>query len=361
MMQSHLRSCLLFTLSLSLTIGYAQYFQVVNHEEKHSSGEVYSFPILKSATNATVAKKINDHLQNAELSKVIDPVKKGAFSEIWPRDQEMGGTTSYSYDVLQNNDRYLSIQFTAEGCGAYCEGYTTNYNYDSKTGNPILTSSLFSPAGLAFAAQYASRSRNKQINDVIAKLKKETKNGSATEDTPMAIEMFTNCKTGDEDVTSFEYDKLILADDMITLVGSRCSNHAMAALDEIGEFVYELPAGQFGVCFNSYTHQLLNTGQKENSLYNYYKGTINNTINVSMLLEVPSTNRALSGIYFYNRVAGIINVSGSKTGNNLSFTEADDKGVKTGRFDLTLAGNSLTGTWTNLKTKKAMPVKLTAE
>ena len=357
---NYYRSFLLLAGILMVSASHAQYFEVDNYEEKHTSGTVYSFPILKLKATTAVAQKINEQLQKQELEALISPVKKGAFASIWPdKENPYSGTTEYSYEIVENNDRFITITFNGEGCGAYCEGFYTTYNFDSQTGAQLKITDLLTAAGKAFIGQWIACDKNKVINDMIKELKNRQKSGTADEkqDAAEAIEMYTNCKSNGEP-SSLEYEKFQLADQKMILSSERCSNHARLALDELGEFSYPLPLSNFGLCFSQQGHQLLNTGLNEIATTRYMKGTINTTIPVSMLLNLPAQG-TMTGVYFYNRVAGILHVNGNRQGNTMSFTESDEKGISTGRFDLILTGNSFTGKWINLKTMKEMPVKLT--
>lgn len=341
-------------------ISYGQYFKIDLYEETHSSGEVYTFPILKLASNPSIARKINEQLQKAELSAVIDPVKKGAFKEIWPHGANgIGGTSEYSFVVIDNNARFITISFSGQGCGAYCEGFTTRYNFNSKTGADIRAPDLFTVSGKSFVGQFITSTRNKLITDIIKELKTRQKSGSAEEKqyAADAIEMYTTCRRSEDIAAALEYESLQLDEQKIFFYSDRCSNHALAALDEIGEFVYELPISDFTLCLSRSGHQLLDTKLYEIATGRYLKGTINNSIKISVLLKLPEEGE-IEGLYFYNRIAGIIHMNGNKKGSTISLTERDANGNATGQFDLTLTGNLLTGKWTHPTSGKMLPVKL---
>lgn len=346
-------------ISMLLTDAIAQPFEISNYTEEHYSGEIYSFPIVKSSANAAAARSINEQLQKAELEGPINPAKKGAFENMWPHENQIGGTSGYAYEVLNNNERYFSVSFSGEGCGAYCEGFENYYNFDAHTGALITVPLLLSKQGLSFISHYALYKKNKTITDAINSLTRKNKsNPSDAADNQAAIEMYQGCRLAETDEFNFDYAKLMLSDSAVTIKTDGCSNHAMAALDEVGDFVFNLSLHDFKASLSSYGMAVLNTSSPTNSTYRSYTGTLNNTIKITAFLSVPPNDQAVQGMYFYNRVAGIIKLQGSKQGNTISFTEADDHGIKTGQFELTLMGNTLTGKWINPKTLKELPVVL---
>jgi hypothetical protein len=144
-----MKKCILATILFIVSVCkiQAQYFTITEHKEVHSSKEVYAFPLLSFPSSADAANRINAFLQKEELDTMIVPKMKGAFVNLWPLKEEIGGMTDYHYRIMTNNDRFFGVEFSGEGCGAYCESYTKTYYFTSFTGKHLTINDLLTERG----------------------------------------------------------------------------------------------------------------------------------------------------------------------------------------------------------------------
>lgn len=96
--------------------------------------EVYSFPFIRTPEDPEVGERINRNLQVELLGSVRDSVPETFFEPLWGRPDEYGDAVdiamqSMSWSVAKPLPDVLVVTFSAEGCGAYCEGYTTYRSY----------------------------------------------------------------------------------------------------------------------------------------------------------------------------------------------------------------------------------------
>lgn len=202
-------------------------FSIEDMTDTSRAGTVYTFPVFSSTNPNKPHEKINEFLQKNELELSIGEQDSSIFENIWPSGDDFGGTTAFDYSVVVNNDRILSLRFDKEGCGAYCEGYTTYYNFDSNTGEPIEYLTLFTEDGIQLLQEGIIDERTKMLNDAIAKA---TTDGD--DDVKM---MYSECL---EVMTAPDggFGPFYIDNGSIHFIRERCSNHAMAGLDDIGEF-----------------------------------------------------------------------------------------------------------------------------
>lgn len=96
--------------------------------------EVYSFPFIRTPDDPGVGERISRNLQVELLGSVRDSVPETFFEPLWGRPDEYGDAVdiavqSISWSVERPLPDVLVVTFSAEGCGAYCEGYTTYRSY----------------------------------------------------------------------------------------------------------------------------------------------------------------------------------------------------------------------------------------
>lgn len=202
-------------------------FSIVDMTDTSESGTVYTFPVFSSTNPNNPHEKINAFLQKNELELSIGEQDSSIFENIWTDPDGLGGTTEMGYTVILNNDKILSLRFDKEGCGAYCEAYTTYYNFDSNTGDPIEYLTLFTEDGIQLLQEGITDDRVKMVNEALAK--------ATTEEDEDRKMMYSGCL----EVMTAPYGgfgPFYIDNGSIHFIRERCSNHAMAGLDDIGEF-----------------------------------------------------------------------------------------------------------------------------
>jgi hypothetical protein len=94
------------------------------------------------------------------------------------------------------------------------------------------------------------------------------------------------------------------------------------------------------------------------TVYKKMKGTIGN--NLAITMQWIRTGARLNGTYFYNKIGLPLHVNGQVSpSGEISLSETNEKLEETGRFAGTYTSAEVfEGTWTNPKTSKSLPFKL---
>lgn len=205
----------------------AQPFSIEPRLDTSRAGTVYSFPVVTSGPR-NVQTKINTFLQRTELELVFGEEDSSIFERIWPREDFFSGIAALDFEVKENSARILSIQIDREGCGAYCESYSTYYNFDASTGEQIQLSNIFSEAGLAKLSEEIVAEQKSMIAELIATADESESPEAVREMFQACLEFITSAHACDRG--------FLLRDGNLYFYGSRCSSHALLGLDELGEF-----------------------------------------------------------------------------------------------------------------------------
>ena len=116
---------LVFIFLFCIPLFYAQ--EAIIREIKRTNPitkELYIFPKIL-LPNSTVNSQTINTLLRYDILYLEKKVKdKKIFNEVWMTKQQMTQVANISYEVRQNDKDLLSLSISAEGCGAYCEGFT---------------------------------------------------------------------------------------------------------------------------------------------------------------------------------------------------------------------------------------------
>ena len=222
--------------------------------------ERYSFPHVESS-DAKVAHKINEHLLLNALYISVDSIHGSIFEQVRRSEEWPVPPIAFTlFNVVYNQKNVLSLDIAGEWCGAYCEGYTSHYNYDTQTGAPITFASLFTTEGLQVINDSIVKWKRAEIAAQIQLLQgTKTFNHEDSIDKVEAIEMYKDCL---DDFTEAFFGPAHYQDYNITSIGfiiyqSRCSEHYNLSLDELGEFDYRLSYKDYGKYLSPYGKALL--------------------------------------------------------------------------------------------------------
>ena len=159
---------------------------------------------------------------------------------------ELDGVSEQSFTVERNDARILVLAVSGESCGAYCEAFTREVSFDMRTGRQLALDDLVTAKGLAKMASLMEAERKRRY-------RAEAKaNAAALRTTPA-----TDKETRDdlearralnrscvEDPPAFDLRFKVGKAGSIVMTSGRCSNHAMRALDDVGEVVLDIPAAK---------------------------------------------------------------------------------------------------------------------
>ena len=317
------------------------------------------FPIIRSSENPQAAELINIVLHHYALEKVYEEEDENRFENVFPPEGEFHGADDFSYNITANNDRYFSVSITCAYTGAYTEYHTQYFNFDAKTGQPIQLSDMFGLSAMYDLADWVSSSIHEQIVSYMNNIDLEDPEGYGQEQ----YELYAECAEWYVEPQSLSEEYYFLTDSSITFVKGRCSNHMMAALDELWEFYEEYSLVELQSMMSDDGIALM---FREQLNYNHVtvpvgkvlKGKIAGKYPITMIVK-HSYGDSYYGVYWYDKVKQPIKLSGElDDAAYVHFTEeVNDK--TTGKFDLqVMQGGTLDGEWKNMDGTKTFDITL---
>ena len=138
-------------------------------------------------------------------------------------------------------DGVFMVEFSAEFCAAYCEGFTNHYAYDAKLGRRIRYKELFMDSGATHIAEILDRRWREIVTEHITTLEADI--AGDRDDTEDRVQLYRSCL--DERTINSPY-----VEDMEVLSGAmrftiaRCSSHAELGMDELNAVAIELPRSE---------------------------------------------------------------------------------------------------------------------
>ena len=232
---------LLFIFFIQLSVAQKHQFKIKEIVEINptNKNQTYKFPLLVGEKE--LSKKVNRDLIQSLLELNITEKHKSIFENIWTtKEKSIPNLSFLDYQINQLNDNVYSVTFHTEGCGAYCEEFDISYNYNIKTGKRIQLESLFSEEGKTIILEKLNKQKIGLIKETISKLeleKEKTNIRADIVDYTKRIQLLKDCKDKSE-IDNLNYFDFKITENQIIIYTERCSNHAMRALDEIGEFEY---------------------------------------------------------------------------------------------------------------------------
>ncbi|WP_333596875.1 hypothetical protein [Chryseobacterium flavum] len=325
-----------------------------------------TFPVISYTENPVVEHKINTFLQVNELEYVPDSGSN-------PFKLVSTGTTSYfnyiyfyGWEKLETPENILTIGIDGEATGAYPEAFSDWKSFDLRTGNYINAQDLFQADAVKIVEHLIEQKVEKRVHDFLAELKSAKDPHAETED---QIALYEDCSTGQ----SLDDIRYFFGKDKLTFVAGRCSNHAMRALDDLGNHEVELTYKELEKYWSPYAANLLNGSAKieKTSFRNkLYKGKIDGKYPVTVLVsrfysaDNPSGISAFNAVYWYDKNKKLIKWDGQLKGNHISITENDryddelNQWIPRAFIEAEVNGNKITGTWQDYKTKKYLTLEL---
>jgi hypothetical protein len=319
-----------------------------------------------------VAGRINAAVWNEMLDGADAPAAPGRTFTPKP-DKLPQGTSSLQYKaafIPATNPRLLSLDFSGEGCGAYCEEFAITRVFDLRDGRELALGDLLTVDGFAAVGHRVDAERRrayqKQVREIRAALKSAPKSGKKDDDDEDEERLMLNedCL---KQVASQPSTPQWLVNDIFSLDGhgglalslGRCSNHAMRALDDVGEITVAIPAADLKVALTPYGLAVVRqegdapppAAFAGRELHGRLAG-----MPITMKLEPLRDGVETKGWYAYDKFHMPIALSLRKEGG--AQVHAVEQAESRGEFDLTAAGGSLVGTWQDKEHRKRLPVIL---
>lgn len=352
-------SFLLFSILLiDLSGAKAQFFPIKELHAKSWDQTEYIFPELSSTTEA--AKKINIYLKGAELNILQGKYKKTPFEQILPAKNSNLGITMLTATILKNSPAVFSVSVSNEYTSASLNYYTSIYNFNSQTGDPLNLSDLFTPAGYQLIRKQIIAGRMRKLDSYLKTL--NTKN----EEAAIAYNTYKECleQMPSDDLNN---DRLSFEKDGIQLERQSCfpDHYGQSLSDHAAIYVNKLSLKTIIPYLSAYG-KLLVTGKSTKGVFaehkmpvrlGVYQGKINGQYAITLLLT-RNTDSNLHACYFYDLRGQKINLYGSiKNQNTVLLATSDVNDPEAEKFELKVLPNgSLNGTWS--KSTKTFKVEL---
>ena len=316
-----------------------------------------------------VAARINEAVWREMLDGASAPTSPGkTFTP--PPDKLPQGTSSLQYTadfIPAANPRLLALGFSGEGCGAYCEEFANTRVFDLRDGRELSLGDLLTVEGFVAVGQRVDAERRrayqKQVRELKAALKSAPK-GKKDDDGVDRLALNEECLKQVE--TEPSTPQGLLGDGFsldghggLVLSFGRCSNHAMRALDDVGEITVAFRAADLKALLTPYGLAVARqegdappppAGFDRRELHGRLGGAL-----VTMKLEPLRDGVETHGWYAYDKYRTPIALAVHQEGSDV---HAVEQTASQGRFDLTSAGGSLAGTWTDKDGNKRLPVIL---
>ena len=365
--------CLFVASSLNAAVLKVESIEFKAKKANIDFGEPITLPFV-TASQTKIAKKINDYIYIDNL-KTLAPVKAkdGISRKISGADDDpIAGITSMQYKVLLNNGKVFSLQFNSEFCGAYCEESAADYSFDATTGRHLTVQDIFTVNGIEMLKKKVYAARVDTLQQEIKRLQKEaakpTKNKQQQDefevDANDVILLYKTClienaemhkdemKSGD----THELDYFSIDAKGLTFTHSRCSNHAMRALDSIDQFHNHYTFQSLKPYLTGYAkHLLLNESAKfeqpADITGQVFYGSIGLAPITFLIKPVEGYDKVLRATYFYDKYRQPIELYG--TGSE--WTEVDSKLKPQPKITAKWQAGVATGEW---RGNKVLPFKI---
>jgi hypothetical protein len=216
--------------------------------------EEYTFPELVSAERSLQASHINRDLALRLLDVDRDSMAGGhLFDKVWG-DTIIGWLPRLNYlswEVRRPLPEVVEVEFSAEACGVYCEGFTDHLLYDLRDGSYIGYDSLFTPTGRATLEDTLKTLWFQRVSAHLVQLVLESAalDPVATDTVTMdeeqqvrksRIELYQRCL--DEHAVSGPYvSGCSVGPGVLRFHIARCANHEEQALDDLDPMTFALP------------------------------------------------------------------------------------------------------------------------
>ena len=263
--------------------------------------------------------------------------------------------TELGFEVLRNDGKVLSLSIDKEGCGAYCESYSTYYNFDAQTGRSIGLTDLLTTEAWETLKKQLVNERQEQIKKAIADLNQRIKKEKDPDgDYAGMVQQYEECAPLIAD-PAYASKTFSINSKSVMFIRERCSNHASRALDDLGDFANAHDFNSLKPYLTGYGKALLlnegNADAPKSPLKQVLHGTLGGKQPITVLLtEDESTPQSVTGFYFYDKYRQKIALTGTYQGDTLTLTEADAEGKTVATIKLNSVQDGLKGEWVG-KTK----------
>ena len=346
----------------------AQYLYVEDHTEADFYENVSTFPIVKAFENKMnygvfAAERINTYLQHELLEKIFRAEGDTAlFSEVFPTEEFFGGQSEFAYEINAIKNKLFTITIEYTGTGAYSEYYSPTYNFIAETGEHLTLDDLFDSNEKIKLGSIVRRECAETIEQFLA-----------SQDTTLEFwmeqrEMYEECLPYfSDEYPGFPSNDFMLTDSTIVFYAERCSNHMMAALDDLWSFEVVMVLNDLRPYLNKTAEDFLLNGTKwvhperRNYSQKVLEGSIGEKYQITAILTIDKATSGVYGTYWYTKYKKPITVRGSilDSGEYELFEELGGKEIA--RMVLHEEKGKLIGNWFKTGSTSSLNIVLHAQ
>jgi hypothetical protein len=225
-------------LAALLFIGLSSYAQVLkidtlklqpSEQFKSMQSEKMNYPLIRTG-NAKIDSQINIDLKNKFTHDEYPDESIDSTIYKWADDQII----FLDYEITYNKNGILSLNISAEGCGAYCTNWTDYFNYSILTGKSLDLNSVIDTSGnfrtLVVKQRKAQfENKKKELKDRL--LDKSSELDSASYE--LALEYYERCNN------TFMFENFALYNDHLKIIEICDLPHFMQNLTPFIELEYK--------------------------------------------------------------------------------------------------------------------------
>ena len=351
-------ACWIFALPYVLS---AQYFTVDTIKAVDIYDQASRFPEVippnsKSAWPEDAANTINTYLKYKLLTQVQGKEAENIFGVVFPNEENFGGQSEFDFSVLANNRQFISLLISYSFTGAYTEYSDEYFSFSSHNGEHLRLYDFFEGDNYTVVGDLVSKECVNTINAFLADLDAEDEYSQDQRG------MYKECLESFAD-GGFPSNTFYLTDSTMVFTRYRCSNHMMAALDDLWKFHVPMSFEQLRPYLSDKGRRLLlhetldipaNVHLPEDKIL---RGTLDGKYPITALFS-GLTGNYLTGVYWYDNYKIPIELYGSRlTEGVYEFWEMkDDKRIA--RFEFMYQNGQIVGVWEKADGSASLPLVL---
>jgi len=297
-----------------------------------------SFPVVVSTQQPALAKKIYAKL----LADALDLPAESTSEQV---QDAMQSWWAHSYQVLENNNKIFSIQLNRSAMHNIPDNKI--YVFDVHTGDLLDMNKMFTSK--------ISIVKKSLLEEWKARIKGHL-NDERAED-------FKTCLEEANKLTGLEISEIHLTNTGFEFEGTSCLEVNAFATEGDTRDPFTRSFNQVWFALNPYGLSFFIEPSTTGSIYNVVlHGTIDQKYPLSIILFLPKQSSAeVEGLEIYDKFGENISLKGKVDGNNVVMQEMTNDGKPQARLEGIWDGTKWQGTFTNIKTGKALSLQLTAQ
>lgn len=250
----------MFVLAPFLSYGQAIIKEIQATDPKYKTLK-YSFPLITVPNNKKISDKINNDLVSDFLEADRNKIKKSIFENVWSSEDRPAIRSDISFEIISNDRNMLNISIFAQGCGAYCEGFTTYYTYDLKNGARVKLDSLFNDEGIKLLIDSMNKKKKEILQLKLEEIKDALRNPAVQKDSidnesyKEMESLYNDCL--DNEIQRLEYQQFYITTSYLYIISDRCSAHYNMAIDDLWDFKFTFRLESLKTYFTNYAARLL--------------------------------------------------------------------------------------------------------